>query len=84
MKRRHVAQQWELDILEERPRARVELPPRRSLIRIAGSATDCNGVFEVASAMHLPGGGMFLGLVSPKGGRKKEEGRKGVQEELSI
>jgi hypothetical protein len=83
-KGRHIAPQWELPILEERPRPRLELPPVRSLIRIAGSATDCNGVFKVASAMHLPGGGMFLGLMPPEIKKAPERRPPVKQEELFV
>lgn len=86
MKRgRYIAAQYELQIIEARPRERVELPARRSLIRIAGSATDCNGVWQVASAMHLPGGGMFVGLMPPQVKKARQEPRPTVkQEELFV
>lgn len=67
MKRRakYVAQQYDLPLIEERPRETVTPPPRGSMLRIVGAPTDINGVWKVASALRLPGNGIFLGLEPP-------------------
>lgn len=64
-KSRFVAKQFELALAEERPREQVILPPRRSLLRIVSAQGNCNGVWQVQSALRVFGGGIFLGLEEP-------------------
>lgn len=81
---RHIAEQYELPIADRPPRDQVTLPPRGSLLRIAGAPTDINGVWRVESALTLPGGGIFLGLRPPDLKPARTSPARMTQEELFV
>lgn len=79
--RKYCADQFDLPLPFERPRERLALPARGSLVRLSVENGNAAGVWRVKSALEIAGGGMFLGLEEPvfesqngaKTGRPRQE-----------